>query len=112
MSEEFGGGHGGGDAETLVAGGEPGAVRVTVATDKRKLVGSGGAEASPGADDAHVENVGEILCGAGEHLRDHVRLDRAVIGSELAGTANEELAGFARLDVEGDTFCGIPMGTL
>ncbi len=55
---------------------------------------------------------GHVFDGAMEHAREHVRIDGGVLGAELARRANEQLAGLARLHVEGDGIGGDGMRAL
>lgn len=91
-----------------MAGGDPDAVGIRA--DEREAVGGGGAEAGPGADDLEVDEAGHVLDGAAEHAGEQFGADFGRVVAVLARAADEELAGGAGLDVEGDAFVRMAVG--
>src|SRR6185437_4434137 len=96
------GGERGGDAEAFVAGGEEDGRIAGSGADEGQAVGGGGAEAGPGADGGEAGEGGHVLLGASEHSAQHGMIYLGVSRVELAGRADEDLAGGAGLGVEGD----------
>src|SRR3546814_6408501 len=70
-------------------------------TEQRQAVRAGGAKAGPGADAVELGQAWHVIDGALQHLRQHPRFDFRVGGIELPRGADEQLAGWAWLDIGG-----------
>src|SRR5579872_11898 len=75
-------------------------------SDDRQFVSSGGAKAGPGANGGHARQLRQVLAGAGQHAGDDVVVHGRVFHTKLAGGADEQLPGEARLHVEGEGLGG------
>jgi len=98
------------DAEPFVTGGKPDAIARLTRADERQFVGRGCAVTRPNASGGEFPKTGHVFESAVEHAVKNVLVDRGAVGVELAGRSNQDLAGFARLNVEGDGVVARAMG--
>ena len=98
-------GQGRGDAQALMAGGEPQRRVGGRRADQRQFVGRGGAKAGPDANALNVARAGSRAWRACS-IAVSIAGSTAIFVAVLARRADEDLPGLARLHVEGDRVGG------
>src|SRR5690242_8155613 len=95
-----------GDAEALVAGGKIKILAAGAFADHGQLVRGSRPKAGPAANGRHLRQFRQVFAGASQHAGDDVVINSLPFHAKLPRRADKQLAGDARLYVEGERLGG------